>query len=123
MRNVLPELLFFSGVLSRRQDGVEDIFSVSVALGIGFAILSQGIGTFEGCFLPELETRTGLEYLTRLWGWLKLAGPWLDDMCNLFDLNKYTKDNAINSSLIGDYTNCKDEGQLNEYPLSCTKLY
>jgi hypothetical protein len=38
------------------------------------------------CFLPELETRTGLEYLTKLCGWLKLVGP-VEDICNFCDLN------------------------------------
>lgn len=45
------------------------------------------------CFLPELETRTGLEYLTRLWGWLKLVGP-VEDICNFWDL-KYKKCHRI----------------------------
>ena len=29
------------------------------------------------CFLPAVETSTGFEYLTKLWGWLKFAWDWL----------------------------------------------
>jgi hypothetical protein len=68
----IPELLFFGSVLSGREDGVEDVFSVRTGI-VGFVILGKGEITLI-CFLPELETRTGLEYLTRLWGWLKFVG-------------------------------------------------
>ncbi len=71
----IPELLFFGSVLSGREDGVEDVFSVRTGI-VGFVILGKGEITLI-CFLPELETRTGLEYLTRLWGWLKFVG-WVD---------------------------------------------
>ena len=80
----VPELLFFGGVFSGREDGVEDVFGVCVGqiLGIDLEVLRERGATFA-CFLPELETRTGFEYLTRLWGWLKFVGPWFVDMCNL----------------------------------------
>ena len=63
----VPKLLFFSGVFSGREDGVEDVLGVCVGqiLGIDLEVLHQKGGTFA-CFLPELETRTGFEYLTRL---------------------------------------------------------
>ena len=63
----VPKLLFFSGVFSGREDGVEDVLGVCVGqiLGIDLEVLHQKGGTFA-FFLPELETRTGFEYLTRL---------------------------------------------------------
>ena len=72
----LPELLLFSSVLARGEDCVEDVLGVVAALilRIGLQVLRGGARTFN-CFLPEFETRTGLEYLTRLCGWLKLVGP------------------------------------------------
>lgn len=81
---MVPQLLLLCGVLSGRQDRVEDIFGVCVSqvLRIYLNVLHGGDLTFA-CFLPELETRTGFEYLTRLCGWLKLVGPWLVDICNL----------------------------------------
>jgi hypothetical protein len=80
---VIPKLLFFGGVLSGGEDGVEYVFGVGVGevLGVEFGVLGVG-GVTLICFLPELETRTGLEYLTKLCGWLKLVGP-VEDMCNL----------------------------------------
>lgn len=80
---MIPKLLFFGGVLSGGEDGVEYVFGVGVGevLGVEFGVLGGG-GVTLICFLPELETRTGLEYLTKLCGWLKLVGP-VEDMCNL----------------------------------------
>jgi hypothetical protein len=57
-------------------------------LGINLDVLNVDLSTFT-CFLPELETSTGFEYFTKLWGWLKFVGPWLADICNFFDLNIY----------------------------------
>ena len=81
---MVPELLLLSGVLSGRENGVEDVFGVGVGqvLRVGFGILSYKRSTLT-CFLPELETSTGLEYLTKDWGWLKEAGPCVLDICNL----------------------------------------
>ena len=80
---MIPKLLFFGGVLSGGEDRVEYVFGVGVGevLGVEFGVLGVG-GVTLICFLPELETRTGLEYLTKLCGWLKLVGP-VEDMCNL----------------------------------------
>ena len=82
----VPKLLFFGGVFSGGQDGVEDVFGVGIGqiLRIEFGVLGGKVVTLT-CFFPELETRTGLEYLTKLWGWLKLEGP-VDDICNFWDL-------------------------------------
>lgn len=60
------------------------------------------------CFLPELETRTGLEYLTKLCGWLKLVGP-VEDICNFCDLN--IKPSPINPFPVT--TSIKQEHQSN----------
>lgn len=72
----VPELLFFGGVFPGWEDGVEDIFGVGISeiLRVDLDVLHSRVRTLA-CFLPELETRTGLEYLTRLCGWLKLVGP------------------------------------------------
>jgi len=74
-------LLLLGGVLSWWENGVENVLSVGVReiLRIEFGILREGSCTLT-CFFPELETRTGLEYLTKLCGWLKLVGP--EDICN-----------------------------------------
>ena len=76
-------MLFFSGVLSWGEDGVEDVFGVGIGeiLGVDFSVLNVPATTLL-CFLPELDTSTGLEYFTKLWGWLKLEGPEAD-ICNL----------------------------------------
>lgn len=89
MGDAVPELLFFGGVLSGRKDGVQDVLGIGVCqvLGIQFGVLNEWRLTLT-CFLPELETRTGLEYLTKLCGWLKLEGPEAD-ICN-FSIFKYT---------------------------------
>ena len=81
INTTIPELLLFSGVLSGRKDGIENILGICISqvLRVEFRFLRRVIRTFT-CFLPELETRTGLEYLTKLWGWLKLEGP--VDICN-----------------------------------------
>lgn len=83
MEERVPKLLLFSGIFSRREDRVEDIFGVGICeiLRVYFSVLAHKTTTFT-CFLPELETRTGFEYFTRLCGWLKLVGPWVDDICN-----------------------------------------
>lgn len=72
-------MLLLGGVLSGRQNGVQDVFSVGIGevLGVEFGVLTPPLSTLA-CFLPELETRTGLEYFTKLWGWLKLEGPEAD---------------------------------------------
>lgn len=81
MGYLIPELLLLGGVLSGREDGVEDVFSVGVGqiLRVNLDILTRGASTLT-CFFPELDTSTGLEYFTRLWGWLKFVGPWLVDI-------------------------------------------
>lgn len=81
MGYLIPELLLLGRVLSGREDGVKDVFGVGVGqiLRIDLDILTRGASTLT-CFFPELETSTGLEYFTRLWGWLKFVGPWLVDI-------------------------------------------
>jgi hypothetical protein len=81
---VIPKLLLLGGVLPWGENGIEDVLSVCVGevLRIDLDVLRGGGDTFA-CFLPELETNTGLEYFTKLCGWLKLVGPWLVDICNL----------------------------------------
>jgi hypothetical protein len=73
---LLPELLLLCGVLSGGKDGIENILCVCVGqvLRIYLDVLNQHSSTFT-CFFPELDTKTGLEYLTKLWGWLKFVGP------------------------------------------------
>jgi len=70
--------LFFGGVLTGRQDGVEDVLGV----GAGYVLLVYFLLCYDACtlacFLPAVETSTGLEYLTNDWGWLKLAWLWVD---------------------------------------------
>jgi hypothetical protein len=53
IKNGLPELLFFSGILSWRKNGVENILSVRAGI-IAFVILSKKKAYFDLFF-----TRTG----------------------------------------------------------------
>ena len=83
----IPKLLLLCCVLSGWKDGVQDVLGVCVCqiLWIKFSVLDERLFTLT-CFLPELDTSTGFEYLTRLWGWLKLEGP-VEDICNFCNLN------------------------------------